>query len=419
MIVSPLKLASGGLPTRARRPGETTAFGRFGWPKPWHAAARSKLVVRILYGVVGEGMGHATRSRVVLEHLLRAGHELRVVVSGRAHRFLVDRLVGYPKLSIQEIHGLTLNYFGNSLDRAKSLFENLRKAPKGIKKNIAVYRDVAESGFVPDLVISDFESWAALYALRQRVPVISIDNMQVINRCRHDSSITSGTDFDFDLARMAVKMKMPGAYHYLITSFFFPEVRKKYTTLVPPILRPEVIAAKREPGPHVLVYQTSPTNQNLIPTLKKLPYRFRVYGMGREGQEGNVTLRGFSEQGFLEDLRTARAAVAGGGFSLLSEAVSLKVPLLSVPVAHQYEQELNARYLEKLGYGAWARSLEFEPLLGFLNETDGYQHTLEGYPSRDNSILFECVDELVQRATAGEKRPVRLDSEAPGKYVDE
>src|SRR6478735_7203743 len=66
------------------------------------------IAVRILYGVVGEGMGHATRSRVVLEHLLRAGHELRVVVSGRAHRFLTERLAGYQNLSIQEIHGLSL-----------------------------------------------------------------------------------------------------------------------------------------------------------------------------------------------------------------------------------------------------------------------------------------------------------------------
>jgi uncharacterized protein (TIGR00661 family) len=200
------------------------------------------------------------------------------------------------------------------------------------------------------------------------------------------------------------------------TSFFFPEVRKKYTTLVPPILRPEVIAAKREPGAHVLVYQTSPTNMSLVPTLKKLPYRFRVYGMGREGQEGNVTLCGFSEAGFLEDLRTARAAVAGGGFSLLSEAVSLKVPLLSVPVSHQYEQELNARYLEKLGYGAWARKLELEPLLQFLDKVDVYQETLQSYPSRDNSILFTCVDELIERVRHGQDRPVVLDAEAPGKY---
>ncbi|MEP7050850.1 MAG: glycosyltransferase family protein [Pseudomonadota bacterium] len=372
--------------------------------------------VRILYGVVGEGMGHATRSRVVLEHLLRAGHEVRVVVSGRAHRFLTERLTGFSNVSILEIHGLTLSYFGNSLDRSKSLFENLRKAPKGIRKNVAVYQSVAESGFAPELVISDFESWAALYALNHRVPVVSIDNMQVINRCRHQREPTSGKGFDFDLARLAVKIKMPGAYHYLATSFFFPEVRKKYTTLVPPILRPEVIAAKREPGAHVLVYQTSPTNQSLVPTLKKLPYRFRVYGMGREGQEGNVTLCGFSETRFLDDLRTARAAVAGGGFSLLSEAVSLKVPLLSVPVAHQYEQELNARYLQQLGYGAWARKLELEPLQQFLERVDVYQDTLQGYPSRDNSILFACVDELIERVARGESRPARLTADAPGKF---
>ena len=62
---------------------------------------------------------------------------------------------------------------------------------------------------------------------------------------------------------------------------------------MPPILRPEILAARREPGDHVLVYQTAANNDELIPTLKKLPYRFRVYGMGREGTDGNVTLRAF------------------------------------------------------------------------------------------------------------------------------
>jgi len=30
--------------------------------------------MRLLYGVVGDGMGHATRSRVVITHLLARGH---------------------------------------------------------------------------------------------------------------------------------------------------------------------------------------------------------------------------------------------------------------------------------------------------------------------------------------------------------
>ena len=46
--------------------------------------------MKILYGVVGEGMGHATRSRVVLEHLTKY-HDVHIVVSGRARDYLAKR----------------------------------------------------------------------------------------------------------------------------------------------------------------------------------------------------------------------------------------------------------------------------------------------------------------------------------------
>ncbi len=369
--------------------------------------------MRILYGVVGEGMGHATRSRVVLEHLLSAGHTVKVVVSGRAHRFLLDRLEGRPGVTVEEIHGLSLRYFDNRLDRSESLFENLKSAPRGIRKNVEVYRRVVENGFSPELVISDFESWAAFYALNHFLPVISIDNMQVINRCKHPKQVTGDGGFDFRLAKWAVKLKLPGAYHYLVSSFFFPKVRKKRTSLVPPILRPEILAAKREPGSHVLVYQTA-ANDALVATLQTLPYRFRVYGLGRDGSAGNVTVCAFSEAGFVEDLRTARAVIAGGGFSLMSEAVSLHVPMLSVPIKKQYEQELNARYLQHLGYGAWARELDRDTIGGFLKTVDECAHALESYVRRDNDMLFACVDELISRRERDEARPNVLDAATLG-----
>ena len=31
--------------------------------------------------------------------------------------------------------------------------------------------------------------------------------------------------------------------------------------------------------------------------------------------------------------------------------------MLSIPIEDQFEQDLNARYLEQLGYGAWTRKL--------------------------------------------------------------
>ena len=364
--------------------------------------------MRILYGVVGEGMGHATRSAVVLSHLVTAGHEIRVVVSGRAHAFLEERFRKKKSLTVEEIDGLTLRYFGNRLDRTGSLFWNLLSAPKAIRKNIKVYRKVAEDGFRPELVISDFESFAALYALRHGVPVVSIDNMQIINRCKHPKAIKKGDRFDFRLIRIAVKAKVPRAYHYLISSFFQPPTRRKFTTLVPPILREEILTAQREPRDHVIVYQRAVNQKVLVAMLKKLPYPFRVYGADEDGEEGNVTLRAFTGSGFLEDLRSARAVVAGGGFSLMSEAVSLRIPMLAVPIEHQYEQELNARYLQHLNYGRWSRKLTAGVIDDFMKETDACAEALEGYEPQDNSRLFACLDEIIDCVAKGAQRPKKL-----------
>lgn len=371
--------------------------------------------MRVLYGIVGEGMGHATRSRVAIEHLLASGHEVRVVVSGRAHKFLTEKLKGRAGVAIDEIVGINLAFDGNELDVADSLITNIEKVPDALKKNVDVYREVIGS-FAAQVAISDFESFTYFFARVNRIPVISIDNMQIINRCRHDRFVTADKSFAFRVAKLAVKAKVPGAYHYLVSSFFFPQVRKPRTTLVPPILRPEILAAKRERQEHVLVYQTAATNQSLIPALKTLPHRFRVYGMGRTGEEGNVTLCAFSEAGFVDDLRTARAVVAGGGYSLMGEAVHLHVPMLSVPIRGQYEQELNARYLQRLGYGQFVEELTADAVAAFLEKTDDMEAALAHYQPQDNRMLFACLEELLHDVDLNEPPPQRINTKAMGSW---
>ena len=384
--------------------------------------------MRILYGVVGEGMGHATRSRVVLEHLLAMDHEVHVVVSGRAFDFLRTSFAGRggsgpSTIDVQEIHGLHLVYEGGAVDKSESLWSNLEQAPAGILHNIAAYGEVV-GHFAPEVVISDIESWAYLFARAHGIPVVSIDNMQILNRCSHGLDVKAGRSglpaFDYNLARWSVKAKLPGAWHYLVTTFFMPPVRKPRTTLVPPILRPEILAAKREPGEHLLVYQTSTTNRALLLQLSRLPLECRVYGMGTEREPelgANVRLCPFSQQGFVDDLRTARAVVAGGGFSLMGEAVHLHVPMLSVPVRSQYEQELNARYLDRLGFGEYAPELHIELLEDFLAHTDDFAHALESWLPRDNGMLFNCLDELLRGIELGEPRPDALQAENLGDIV--
>ena len=351
--------------------------------------------MRILYGVVGEGMGHATRSRVVLDHLIQAGHDIMVVVSGRAYKFLEGVYRDDARVTVQEIHGLNLAYKGNALSMRRSLELNVRRAPRGFQMNYSAYRKVV-GRFRADLVISDFDSWAYFYAKRHGIPVISIDNMQILNRCQHDARVTNKGCLSFRLAKAAVKMKMPGADHYLISSFFSAPIHKGRTSLIPPILRPEILEAKREPGEHVLVYQTQGSNHDLIQSLRAMPYEFRVYGLGRDERVGNIHFRPFSQTGFIDDLRTAKAVIAGGGYSLMGEAVHLRVPMLSMPLKGQYEQQLNARYLDKLGYGLFVPgALDHKTLKKFLKNIPQYQEALSRYRPQDNSKLFKTLDALL------------------------
>lgn len=351
--------------------------------------------MRILYGVVGEGMGHATRSGVLLDHLTRE-HEVHVVVSGRARDYLAQRFE-----NVRKIWGLTIQYEGNSVRKLDTLLENLKGAVKGFPENIRAYFELVDE-FRPDVVVSDFESFSYLYAKNHMLPVISVDNMQIINRCEHAPALLAGHEKDFELTKNIVKAKLPGCFHYLVATFFYPEVRKERTTLLPSILRPEVLAAKSEPGEHLLVYQTSTTNTELLNALKRSGLPCRVYGVRRgitaDEVDQNLTFRPFSERGFIDDLRTARAVVAGGGYTLMSEAVYLHKPLLSLPVQGQFEQTLNALYLEQLGYGHHAEALDLPALERFLADVPRCAEALKSYQQDGNRRMLRALDEQLELA---------------------
>ncbi|MEW6430785.1 MAG: MJ1255/VC2487 family glycosyltransferase [Myxococcota bacterium] len=353
--------------------------------------------MRILYGVVGEGMGHATRSRVVLEHLVKQ-HDVHIVVSGRARDYLARRFE-----NVHNIWGFTIQYEGNSVKKWQTLLQNLKGAVTGWPQNVKKYFELVET-FRPDVVISDFESFSYLFARNHFLPVISVDNMQIINRCKHEPDILAGHEDAYELTKSIVKSKLPGAFHYLITTFFYPQVRKERTTLVPSILRPEILAAKSEPGEHLLVYQTMTTNTALMDELKKSGQECRIYGFRRDitadVREGNLLFRPFSEAGFIDDLRTAKGVVGGGGFTLMSEAVYLRKPMLSVPITGQFEQIINALYLQKLNYGRYAAALDGASLGAFLEAVPDCARALEGYSQDGNRVMLEALDKRLEEAMA-------------------
>ena len=72
--------------------------------------------MKILYGVPGEGMGHATRSKVILTHLLKK-HDVRIVSSRRAYEFLNKIFPG----KAYKIEGFQIAYENGGVSFLKTL----------------------------------------------------------------------------------------------------------------------------------------------------------------------------------------------------------------------------------------------------------------------------------------------------------
>lgn len=355
--------------------------------------------MRILYGVVGEGMGHAMRSRVLLEHLTQE-HDVTIMASGRAKDFLEKRFA-----NVRKIHGFHMIYEENRVRLGKTLASNVAQGAAGIPENIAAYFKLIRA-FSPEVVISDFESWTYLYGKTHRLPVLSIDNMQIINRAKHAPAILEGHEASFQLTKAFIKGKLPFCDQYFITTFFRPEIRKPDTQLFAPILRPEILAAKPTRGSHLLVYQTGEGNDALPTVLQDTGLECRIYGLRRdlkaEEREGNLRYMPFSEAGFIDDLASCRAVIAGGGFTLMGEAVYLRKPMLAIPLGKQFEQIMNARYLRQLGYGDMAENFnDPQTIHSFLSKIQHCEQALAGYTQDGNREILGAVDSFLDKASAG------------------
>jgi uncharacterized protein (TIGR00661 family) len=347
--------------------------------------------MNILYGVPGEGMGHATRSKVVIKYLLEQGHEVEVVSSSRAFQLLARTFPG----RVHEIRGFHLAYKSLTVSKSRTAVLTLRSAPENLLVNFRKYDELLR-GHAFDVVISDFESFSYLFAKAKGLPVVSIDNMQIISRARLDVTVPPAERGNLELARGIVRAKLPRSQHYFITTFFPLPVIKENTTLVPPIIRPEILAARPGAGQHVLVYQSATTQKDLVPLLQTLPgQEFRVYGFNKEESHRNVQLKAFSEQGFIDDLASARAIVTNGGFSLISEAVYLHKPICAIPIPAQFEQFLNAAQVEKLGYGRHFPALTADNIKAFLYDLSAYGAALKSYQQDGNQALFQHLDAVL------------------------
>jgi len=334
-------------------------------------------MARILYSCCGEGQGHSSRVLTITRALTGLGHEVKILASHKAFQVLNPRLPG-----VREIPGFTFVYQNNRVELAASFCVNvplLRQRRRIIREILGLIES-----WQPHLAITDFEPFLPRAAHLAGLRCIGLDHQGVIPFAR--PSLPLGQRIPALAARLVVQQTGYREAARLATSFFYPPVPPGANTqFFPPILREKVRDITPRDEGYAVVYQTSSSFTRLPELLKQLPFRFKVFAYEeRQGEDGNISFYPRSDARFIEEVGGASWVLTNGGYTLMSEALYLGKPVFSLPVAWQFEQWLNARYLHDLGYGVMCDDLRDFPvkMKEFLGQLGRYRQNI----SRENFL---------------------------------
>lgn len=340
----------------------------------------------IFYCICGEGMGHAIRSSVIID-CIKDKYDVYIFSSDRAYKYLNEKFD-----NVYKIGGFNTVYINNKVSNTKTLINALKRNPLNIKEGYEeLYKKARKLS--PDVIVTDFEIYATMVSKLLSIPLISLDNIHMITQ----------TAIDYPPKHQGEMLKAKGVIKsyvikpkiHILTSFFYPKIKpKKRAVLYPPVIREDILKLKPTIEDHIIVYQTSKESVKLVEQLKSLNEKFIVYGFNKDEVDENLTYKLFNENEFYNDLASAKAVICNGGFTFISEAISLKKPIYSVPAIGNFEQTLNGFYVQKLGYGEYHEEMSPKKVEKFLKRLPKYQEKLAKVKKTNNDGI---VNELIYR----------------------
>ena len=341
----------------------------------------------VFYCVCGEGMGHSIRTGVIVDRL-KEKYDIYIFTHGNAYDYLNSKFD-----NVYKIGGFNTVYINNKVDNVQTLVNALKRNPQNMRSSYEeLYKKAKELS--PNVIVTDFEIYSTYVAKLLNIPLISLDNMHIITQA--DISYPQNQRLEMLKAKAVIKTYVVKPKIHIITSFFYPKVRGNHHAVIyPPIIREDILKLEPTEEDHIIVYQTSKESVKLVKRLKALKdEKFIVYGFNKEEVDGNLTYKLFNEDVFYDDLASAKAVVCNGGFTFISEAITLKKPIYSVPAKGNFEQVLNGYYVQRLGYGEYHEVMSVNRLAKFLKKLPKYQKRLSTVKKYNNDGI---IKELIYR----------------------
>jgi uncharacterized protein (TIGR00661 family) len=338
--------------------------------------------MKIAYGVMGYGRGHATRTAAVLPQLM-AEHEVRVFAGNDAYDALATQ---FPTTRIPCI-GYQYDSSGQ-LSTPLTIFRNYPIVKDALFKG-AFYQQFCQElkDWGVDIIITDSEIWTTRVAKDLNVPIISFDHVGIINHCL--PPFPPQQWFRGHLDRLGYKWLLPKADRTLVTSFYTALPNSDDIEVVGPIIRDEIRALSPHSGDYLLAYFNKGEHQYLPhvhQALTNLNVPVIVYGAGEREPCDNVTYKPLSKTQFAIDLAGSKALLSTCGNQTMGECLYLKKPVLVMP-EDCFEQNLNAFMVERMGIGRRTslNTLSSEGIEAFLDNSFNFRAAIAAYSRSEQS----------------------------------
>jgi uncharacterized protein (TIGR00661 family) len=349
-------------------------------------------VAIIHYSVSGEGRGHASRARVLIDRL-RPYHRVVVHCYGDAEAILAPLYSGTDVL-VRSIPGLRFAYDRRGrLRRAASVVQALPFLWQ-LRDETRYLARLLEADQA-DLALVDFEPLLPRAARLAGVPVMAVDHQQFLTACDLSSlpwQLRSGAT----LLAQFVRAFYGGPLPSVISSFFSPPLRRQARQVVQAgvLLRREFLELTPRDGSYLVAYLRRHPPESVLSALLYCGHPVRVYGAAETGTWANLSFKPLRADGFAEDLAGSLGLVTTAGNQVIGEALSLEKPVLAYPEPGNIEQSINAHFINALGVGRAVPAPQLTPELvaDFVRHAPAFARRIDARRIDGSAVVLRAIE---------------------------
>ena len=333
--------------------------------------------MKILIGICGIGKGHCSRQNIIINELLKRGHEVRILTYNDGVDFFAS-----SNIKVYKVFVPIIMFKKNKINYLDFIKRNGKKLIPGYITNKKIFNKLKKEKFIPDVCISDYEPIVARFAYKMNKPLINIDQQSKFIYMNADEI----NGFSIFEEKNRMNLFFPKCNEKLIISFYKINSKSlpKNVKILAPIIRDEVkknnkINKKKKVVVYFSKFIHIPIKQNMNEIFELFSkfedYEFKIY-ISENSQTcripyKNIEIKKNDTITFAKDLGDACCAISTAGHTLISEALYCNIPTYVVPLP-TFDQNYCAKFINDNNIGYASEMITYNNLKNFINNINYY-----------------------------------------------